>query len=170
MNPATGERAVETLRMRFSARAASITARYYRDKAWPCSFGRYHGRSLGTSGRGCTNAQAPVRKGESAAEKHHHGTEPDQQHQRLVIKADGGGAVRVDVAERHVELAHAARHQGGLGRRSVARREGALRRLHDADDLAVPAHRKGGRKLRIVRPGAVDDAVEGHVVIADRNL
>src|SRR6266849_557329 len=111
MNPATGERAVETLRMRFSARAASITARYYRDKAWPCSFGRYHGRSLGTSGRGCTNAQAPVRKGESAAEKHHHGTEPDQQHQRLVIKADGGGAVRVDVAERHVELAHAARHQ-----------------------------------------------------------
>ncbi len=52
----------------------------------------------------------------------------------------------------------------------MARRKVALRGFHEADDFAVPAHREGGGEFGIIRPGAVEGAVERDVVIANRDF
>ena len=72
---------------------------------------------------------------------------------RLVDRAAPAPSRRPRIAERKIKLADAARHQRGLGGRHVARREGARRRLHSADQLAVDAmHREAADDVAIVRP------------------
>src|SRR5262249_33248139 len=89
-------------------------------------------RGFNSSGLGCADTQTPVRDRQSPTEKHNDATEPDHQHQGLVIEADGDRTVGVYFAEREIQLAHAPRHQGGFGRRGSARRKRALRGFHDA--------------------------------------
>src|SRR6266511_2988616 len=83
-------------------------------------------RGAGFGGLRRADAQAAVGERERAAQNHHQRAEPDQQHQRLVIEPDRDRAVRVLVAEREIDLAQAARHQGRLGGRGAADREAAL--------------------------------------------
>src|SRR5262245_27214450 len=58
------------------------------------------------------NAQPPVREREPPAYHHYHRAKPDQQHQRLVIEPHRERTIRIELAERQIELAHTARHQG----------------------------------------------------------
>ena len=60
---------------------------------------------------------------------------------RLEIEPHRHAAVLVRIAERHIELAHAARHQRRFGRRHVAVGEVAPARLHGADQFS----RRGAR-------------------------
>jgi hypothetical protein len=52
---------------------------------------------------GRADAQPPVGERQRPAEHHDNGTEPDQQHQRLVIEADSDRAVGIGVADQRVK-------------------------------------------------------------------
>src|SRR5580692_453131 len=64
------------------------------------------------------------------------------------------------VTPRPARLAHAASHQGGLGGRHAARREGAAARLHRAEQIAVGAADGEVRdEIAIIRAGPIEHAV-----------
>ena len=100
---------------------------------------------------GARDAHAAIGERQRAAGRHHDGAEPDQQDQRLVIEPHAERAVGLDLAEAHIDLAQAARHDAGFRGRHAARHVEPLHGLDGAELLAAAEDRQGRHVLAVIR-------------------
>jgi hypothetical protein len=86
-----------------------------------------------------------------------------------MIEPDRDRAVGAGIAEREIELAQAARQQGGFRGRGFARLKTAFGGFQKPDDGAAAAHGEFCRELAVIRSRALCDAVERQFIAADRD-
>src|SRR5262245_64762867 len=86
-----------------------------------------------------------------------------------MIEPHGERTVRVWVSQRQVKLGNSPCHKRGLACGGTARREAALGRLHDANDVAVAPHGEVRGEFAVVRSLARGHAVELNIIAADRD-
>src|SRR6185295_15856630 len=100
---------------------------------------------------GRADPQAAVEKGEGAAERHHHGAEPDQPDQRMEIGAHDEGAVGQCIAEHDVEVAAPGGVDAGFGGGLARGLERALGGRERRDRRAIAGHAEAAQLLAVVR-------------------